>query len=553
MATKVEFKCSLQSLLIGLLYILFFLGPILWATAKANSEPIVIGVLGPLTTPDNTFGIGHLQGITVAIKEFNDNNKNGLNIQLLIADDRADEQTGIVEGKRLYNSGAAVILGPANSSVAKHVIDELLVKENLEIPIVASLVTATNLTQNSKLQSDWFFRANVSDSKLIESMLIEILGSDFFNAERLVVIYQGHGDEFGKGLMNDTKSVLKEKYPNFTAPYYHEHRKNLSSDDADGIVSILIKKGYTKEKDAYLLLDLGFDSLAMIKAIKSRKEVKSKIFAIQVNHREIEKTARDGINVHGTTVFTAYDPGTSLSHKFFKSFDKEIKVEPNEAAAMAYDAAMLVLGAIERIKNTPDSIKGGISEYRSLLKSNLKENEPDEKTFVLSGDHTFQNREYKTLRFKSYVYSFDGKRFRDDDDLPEPPSSTLSKITPNNPSVSFDLPYILLVLFSGLIGSLLRTVHDFGSNPMSFSQLRRHFKNKNAFLILLIIDPLIAFLMFSCAYLLVLFTGVGKNAIEANPIMVLSLSAFVIGVLSGFLGIRAVNKLTDKVTKAISS
>ena len=114
------------------------------ATAQTSDEPVTsaqglaIAVVGPLTPSSKAFGIPHLQSITLAVDQYNQQQSEvGRKIHIEILDDKADPETGVSIVRKLAASNVAAILGPANSATTRSVIS-LLQNENLRIPVISS-------------------------------------------------------------------------------------------------------------------------------------------------------------------------------------------------------------------------------------------------------------------------------------------------------------------------------------------------------------------------------------------------------------------------------
>lgn len=515
------------------------------SASESIEKPIVkVGVLGPLTTKSNIFGLSHLQGITHAINEFNANATNRLQIQMLIGDDQHDPEIGVLEARRMVDAGAVAILGPANSSVAKRVVEEILIREKINIPIIASLATATELTTNRDARSDYFFRANVADKVLLQMMLGEILGSTDFHAKRLVILYEGEKDVFGEGLARDVKIILEQEYKNHGNPLFRSHEKELSEKRAHEIIDRLVAGGYTRPGDAYLLLSLGFDSFALIKAIRARQEIQSTIFAIQVDHSTIKQAAEMGVNVEGVRVFSAYYPENAKSNPALNGFEDKFRHRPNEAAALAYDATILLLEAIRSISRARSETGDTLSDYRARLRDKLNTLRLKEKMFLTSGTHFFSKGEYESLDFHSYRFQYNGELRPTREALaPRPVSESLrSSVLP------VPVSWILITLYCcGAFGSFVREIHVLPAQEKTFGGIRRKFTiNKYQLVFLSIIDPIIAFTAFATIYLGILFSGVGKTTIENTPDLVYLLAS-VTGILTGFYGIPSLKKIIDTV------
>src|SRR5262249_45299774 len=95
-------------------------------TASSAQHRVNIAVVGPLTPSSKAFGIAHLQGITLAVDEYNQQHTaSGLEVQLNLFDDKANPELGKNLVKSIASSDAVAILGPANSAVTSAVIQLL--------------------------------------------------------------------------------------------------------------------------------------------------------------------------------------------------------------------------------------------------------------------------------------------------------------------------------------------------------------------------------------------------------------------------------------------
>ena len=537
---KVSQRQILKWSLLALLFLHLIFNWTNQAHSFTNSSTIKIGVIGPLTSPSKTFGIGHLQGITLAVEEYNNDNEPKKKISIIIADDESKQERGIIEVNRMIENGVIAIMGPCNSKVARALIDKVLVGSKKKIPIISSTTTATELTDN--LKTDFFFRCNVSDLKRIEQLVDGIINK--FHTSKIAIIYEGYGDTYGEGLYKDFYSVLKDKY-HFRNYKKTKHQQNIDFEKAREIVSSLKKEGYGTEKDAYVLLNLESDARTFSRAIKDVK-IESKIYTIEASHRLFEEDAsRELIYVHGSRHISAFAPRSSRIHDFYRNFREKFKHEPDYAAALSYDAARILLSAINKMiteDRENENLRGDISALRERLKEALKDPSISNNIkFVIVGNHIFdKNNEFKDLDFNGYQLAYKSGKVEIipwGEPLPEIEIEKDRLIEPFYPQPS--LAAWILLYVAAAIGSFIRKWSILTSKALFLRNL------KSTIIMSLLINPFIAFIVYLCFYLyLVVFENYTKFYEDPS---ILIYGSIAVGSLAGLLGIKTIYYLLEKL------
>ncbi len=122
------------ALLPGLLAALLAAGP---PPAAAQTGPLKIGALGPLTGGAAVIGTGAVNGIRLRLKQIN-HEIAGRRVELIVEDDAGDPATGLTKAQKLIERDQVdVLLGPLLSHVVLAVRDYVGAKGVVQMPLVA--------------------------------------------------------------------------------------------------------------------------------------------------------------------------------------------------------------------------------------------------------------------------------------------------------------------------------------------------------------------------------------------------------------------------------
>jgi hypothetical protein len=171
-----------------------------------------------------------------------------------------------------------------------------------------------------------------------------------------------------------------------------------------------------------------------------------------------------------------------------------------------------------------------IEVFRKRVSANLRSDMGDSLEFVVSGDHKFENSEYRRLDFQRLQYDSHGDLVQWDKILEEP------QLLPVVGGKAIELPPLYCVIFVvifGYIGSILR---EFSRQP---PENVRHFIGRMMSPISTLIDPAISLIVFGCLFLIMLFTKRNLLEIGGDALLIYKVGSALVGVISGFLGLRA--------------
>lgn len=501
-----------------------------------EGKTVRIGVLGPITSTSRSFGIGHLQGIRLCVDEYNRaRTPDDPVIELRIEDDQADPDESLASARRLIEDGVAAVFGPCNSACAEKILKNIDLEDS-QTPFVSAMTTATRLTD--ELKNDYYFRCNVSDKKRIETLLQRM--HEDFAPRRIVLLYEP--DTYGAGLKEDCMRWYRQNKPNLLRGdiYPLSYERNVDSSSASEVVDRMLQQNYgTSEDHAILILGIAPDAVTLLRALRAKK-VRAKIYLPEPNHRLFEREARAGLDVTDVRVFSVFWPegGTTETYDFRKSFAKKFHEEPSFSEALSYDAAAILIEAIREVASRRPDIVKNTAAFRAELRDTLATRTHRPTTFALNATHKFTNQEYSHISFSGLKFKSDAELIRWQRPLP-----LAAALTAPAPLLQIAWPsawILLLVAGAGAIGSVLRSLHH---DRSGFLRTLRDSITAETFLV----NPAIALLVFHTIFLILVFSNskLVRSGIDTGPLYYISGS--VIGCLAGFVGIRSIYHVLDKL------
>ncbi|PWW46976.1 ABC transporter substrate-binding protein [Melaminivora alkalimesophila] len=130
--------------------------------AVAQAQPIKVGVIGPFSGPSSDFGKPMLQGIQLAVEQFNQvGGYLGRPVELVIKDDEAVPDVGRKRSEELAAEGVVAALGFCNTGVA---MPSLEVYQKAQLPLIVPCATGTPITRAYPPEQSYIFRTSAPDS-----------------------------------------------------------------------------------------------------------------------------------------------------------------------------------------------------------------------------------------------------------------------------------------------------------------------------------------------------------------------------------------------------
>lgn len=307
---------------------LCFLSLLLILTVSCKSqqdEQILIGVAAPLTGPNAKPGQDILNGVKLAVEEWN--SKGGLlgkSIEILSGDDRSDPREGLVVANKLVNSGVLGVIGHYNSGVSIPASGEVYAPSK-----VVNITPASTNAEYTERGLKWVFRTIGRDDQQAKA------SADYaiVNGLKKIAIIHNKG-AYGQGLAEEFKHYVESQGGNIIL------FDGITRDDKD-FSPILTK---IKEMEPELLFYGGeYQDGALFTRQARQVGVKAKIMGGDALYDS------DFINLAGKKnaegVLITFLKGAD-SDSFRKAYNAKFG-EVGPFSAYAYDAANLLLTAIK--------------------------------------------------------------------------------------------------------------------------------------------------------------------------------------------------------------
>jgi len=341
---------KLSILLIALLTVSLLISGCTPAASDETAEEedvIKIGVFEPMTGANAAGGELEVEGIRLANRLYPE--VLGKKVELVIVDNKSDAvEAASAAALLVEKEQVAAIIGSWGSSFSMAAGD--VIKD--KVPTVGASCTNPLVTQGN----DWYFRVCFIDpfqGKVMATYSYENLGA------RKAAIIQEVNNDYAIGL----------------AKFYTDAFKELTGDD-DAIVSVANYNTGDQDFNAQLtniksanpdviFAPGNFTESALI--VKQAKQLGIDVPIIGGDTYETpEFVDIGGEAVEGcvfSTFFTSETPITAESETFLEEYRAEYGKEPAAVTALAYDAYILILDAIERAGSTdPVALRDALAE-----------------------------------------------------------------------------------------------------------------------------------------------------------------------------------------------
>ncbi|MEK7990771.1 MAG: ABC transporter substrate-binding protein [Thiotrichaceae bacterium] len=366
---------SLRPLLLGIL----FLSILLWFGYKnsekvlAPDEEIHIAFVGPLTGSDADEGLALKQGVELYVKQLNEREEGGVNgkhIVLDVYDDQNNSKLAEKAAREIVEAGKAVaVVGHYYSSCS---IAAGKIYKQHGIPAITPGSTNVKVTD----ENEWYFRTIFNDDlqgRYIANYLRKVLKQN-------VVSVIHHDNTYGKDLARVLEKTLVDL--GGSVPYTYEF--TMGAPDLNERLDAIVNELKTKTEQ-----EVGFIFLATFagngaKLVSRLKDANLKfpiIVPAAFDSKTFLNTFRDmpeekknpGYYTDGIYITTPliYDTANEKAQEFKETYKTEFGEEANLRVPFAYDAAMVIMAAIEQTNASgrPDTLRDDRRKIRSFLEN----------------------------------------------------------------------------------------------------------------------------------------------------------------------------------------
>ncbi len=314
-------------------------------------DTLKIGCIAPLTGDVKTFGESAKNGFTIALEEYAARGR--YNIVPVIADDKNDPTEGTNAALKLITQDKVVaVVGPLTSKVAIPVSE---ITNNNKIPMITGTATNPKVTVHEGKRKLHVFRACFIDP--FQGTVAANFALKDLKAKTAAVLYDV-GNDYSKGLADFFKTTFTKGKGSIVA--YESYQK----DDVD--YSALITKIQVKKPDIIYIPDY-YNKVSLIARQVREKGIKSVLLGGDGwDSPDLLKIA--GSSILGGYFTNHYSPDRKdpIAEAFIKRYKGKYGTVPDTFAALSYDAAMMLLKALDSSKKASGE---EIIKYLSTLKN----------------------------------------------------------------------------------------------------------------------------------------------------------------------------------------
>ncbi len=302
----------------------------------AGAETVKIGWIGPLSGANKTYGESAKRGVELALEEAG-YKVGDLTVELIAGDDRSDSTEAVnLATKMMTQDRVAAIIGPVTSGSA---IAVSAIAETYKVPMITATATAPKVTVNDDgKRKPFVFRACFIDP--FQGQAAANFASRELGLKRAAVFYD-KGNDYTIGLAEAFRETFEANGGEVVA------WQSYSSEDTD-FSAIMTNVAALKPDVLYLPDYYGRVSL-IAKAAKDKG----------INVPMLGGDGWDSPDLDFATLaggyFTAHyseQDQREAVQQFATRFQERYGERPDSFAALGYDAAKLLLGAIERAGST---------------------------------------------------------------------------------------------------------------------------------------------------------------------------------------------------------
>ncbi len=323
------------------------------AASAAMAQDIKIGGVGPVTGDAATFGVSTKNGIVMAVEEWNAKGGifGGRKAKLIFEDDKGDPAEGAtVYTKLIQQDNVVAIIGTVMSKVT---LAGAPIAQAAGVPMISPTSTNEKVT----LVGDYIFRACFIDP------FQGTVGASFafkdLKAKKAAAIFD-LGNDYTKGLAENFKATFEKLAGKNSVVAYEGHPSGATDFKAQLTKIVMAKPDVIYVPDYYN--DVGLIA-------KQARELGFKGPMVGGDGWDSPELVKIGGTAVENGFFTNhYSPADKrpIVQDFVKKYTAKFGAEPDALAALAYDAAYIMLDAIKRAGSTK-----GTAIRDALVKTSL--------------------------------------------------------------------------------------------------------------------------------------------------------------------------------------
>jgi branched-chain amino acid transport system substrate-binding protein len=317
----------------------------------APADTILIGEYGSLTGSEATFGISTRDGIDLAIAEANlAGGVKGKKLKVIVYDNQGKQQEAATSVTRLITQDKVVaVLGEVASSRS---LAGGTIAQKYKVPMITPGATSPDVTA----LGDYIFRVCFIDP--FQARAMATFARKTLKANK-VAVFRNSKDAYSVGLADFFVKSFKEQGGTITSD------ESYGSGDSDFKSQLTTLR--TAEPDA-IFIPGYYTEVGLI--AKQARGLGIKVPLLGGDGWDSDKVIEiGGADIEGSYFTNHYAPDDKRPEvqKFIDAYKTKFKATPDSNAALAYDAAFLLIDAIKRAADTtPAAIRDAIAQTKDF-------------------------------------------------------------------------------------------------------------------------------------------------------------------------------------------
>jgi branched-chain amino acid transport system substrate-binding protein len=358
---------------------------------KEDSTPIHIALVAPLTGNSSSSGNAYLQGVRMYLDEINHRGGiNGKKLVLDIYDDQNNTKLAVQKANEIVRNNRALgVIGHHYSSCS--IAGGNIYKEH-GIPAISPTSTNIDVTLNNP----WYFRVTFNDN--YQARFLANYAEKIFQKKQCILITESRA--YGAYLSDVIEQFFKRSDENMLEKYVFDIQKSSIDDQLKDIVRNIQNKNFSKQSTfifiaghvpegiqlIQLIRNAGMDHIILLPDAFAGTAFASKITSLK---SEILNPGYYTNNLYVASPFI-YDIANESTQIFKQSYVDKFSQYPDWRAAFAYDAARLMVHAIQEKGITGK--KQYLSQERKSIRESLQSiNNPQKGIKGLTGITIFDS------------------------------------------------------------------------------------------------------------------------------------------------------------------
>ncbi|MBM9511121.1 ABC transporter substrate-binding protein [Desulfogranum marinum] len=302
-------------------------------TSCSSNKPIRIGFIGGTTGRVADLGLSGRDAVQMAIESVNTNGGiHGRQIQLIVTDDQQNPDKARQVVEELIKEQVDAIIGPMTSDMAMVV-----------APLInaAKIVTVSPTASTAKLsgQDDYFFK--ISTSTRQNGAKSGAYHAQAGKMHRLAVLHDLGNQAYSESwLKNFTRPFLERKGNEIVGVIGFDTRRGIT-------FTKVVNKAFALNPDGILIIANSMDSALICQQVR---KINSRVHLTLADWGATERLLElGGKAVEGVTVIQVFDRKSKKPRylAFREKYIERFKQEPGFAGVLGYDAATVVINALQ--------------------------------------------------------------------------------------------------------------------------------------------------------------------------------------------------------------